>query len=116
MSISIRALFETLRILPFGSIQNLAYTAIGSPFANPARQIYIQNTTNGLLCFSIDGVNDHFVVPAQGFLLVDTTSNKTIDQGFFFAQNLTMYVRYISAPTSGSVYVSVVHGFERAQS
>lgn len=112
MSLAIRSLFEPMRSLGFGSIL-VPYTALGTPFANPARQIYIQNTTDGLLCFSIDGVNDHFVVAANGFLIVDTTSNKTIDQGFFFSRGTQLYVRYIGAPTSGTVYVSVVNGFER---
>lgn len=112
MSIAIRSLFEPMRTVAFGSITT-GYTAVGTPFTHPARQIYIQNTTNGLLSFSIDGVDDHFVVAGNGFLIVDTTSNKTIDQGFFFSRGTQIYVKYITAPSSGTLYISIINAFER---
>jgi hypothetical protein len=84
---------------------------VGSAITHPARQIFIQNLTNQTLMFSIDGVNDHFPLPANGFLLDDITSNKTTSSGFYLAEGVRLYVREIDTPpTTGSVYFSVFYG------
>ena len=101
--------FEPLRSRAFGSI-NGTYSAIGTPFSNPCRILLIQNQTDVLLTFSDDGVTDNLVLPAGGFILLDVTSNKTSTGGAaYFAQGTVFWVK--GAPTSGSVYVSVLYGF-----
>lgn len=106
----IRIGIENVRSLAFSSISG-TYMGIGSPLIHPARQIFIQNLTDETLMFSIDGINDHFPLPANGFLLDDITSNRTTTSGFYLAEGTRLYVREISAaPTAGSVYFTAFYG------
>jgi len=107
-SLAIRLFPETLRSLAFGSIL-AGYVGIGSSFAHPIRIIFIQNLTDVLLLFSFDGVNDHFPLPSNGFLLLDVTSNKSVSMGCFIAQGTRLYVKRSGVPSSGAVYVSAFY-------
>lgn len=110
MSLAIRLVPETLRSAAFGAI-GAGYSAVGTALANPCSIFLIQNATDESALFSLDGVNDHFFLPAGGFLLLDLTTNKTLPQGAFISQGTTVYVkRGGGAPTSGAVYVSVLYG------
>ena len=73
MGQAVRLQAETLRSLAFGSI-GASYTAIGTATAMPAHIIKVDNLTDAVLLFSIDGTNDHFVLPANGFILLDITT------------------------------------------
>jgi hypothetical protein len=99
---------EPLRSLAFGSISG-TYAGIGTAFVNPSRIMHITNTTDVLLTFSMDGVNDHFVVPTNGFILLDITSNKASQVGVMaIASGTRIYVK--GSPTLGSVYLSTFYG------
>lgn len=107
-NVSIRLYPEVLRTLAFGSISG-TYAGLGSAFLNPIRLIHITNTTDVLLTFSFDGVNDHFVVQSSGFILLDVTANSTIaGSSFHIAQGTRIYVK--GAPTMGSVYLAAFYG------
>lgn len=107
-SLAVRLYPEVLRTLAFGSISG-TYAAIGTGLSNPSRILYIVNTTDVLLTFSFDGVNDHFVIPASSYMLIDITSNTSIQGGFInVAQGQKIYVK--GAPTLGSVYLSTFFG------
>lgn len=87
------------------------YLAIGTPFTEAVRILFIQNLTDATVMFSLDGVEDHFPLPSNGFLLLDVTSNATIPQGAFIAKGTVVYVKQEgAAPTSGAVYVSTFYG------
>ena len=109
VNLAIRLQFEPLRSLGFGSI-GVGYMGVGTALANPIRQFFIQNLTDETVMFSFDGINDHFPLPSNGFLLDDITSNKTQQGGFFIAEGSRLYVREIVAPTSGSVYFTTMYG------
>jgi hypothetical protein len=109
MSRNIRYIPETQSSLAFGSIV-AGYTAINTGFTRPIRQLFVQNLTDGLLQFSFDGTNDHFPLPANGFMLVDVTANEVNNEGFFIGQGTIISVKRIDTPTSGSVYVSAFYG------
>lgn len=113
MALGIKLLPETLRSIGFAAI-GAGYTGIGPAFAHPIRIIHITNTTNELLVFSFDGINDHFVVPGDFFLLLDVTSNATVMAGqFSIGQGTRIYVKHPgAAPTVGSVYLAVFYGLE----
>lgn len=111
MSLAIRLRAETLRSLGFASI-GATYMGIGSPFLHPIRIFELQNLTDALLLFSFDGINDHIALPAQGFILLDVTANKTITSGFFLAEGDRVYVKESETPTTGSVYVTAFFGQE----
>lgn len=89
----------------------VGYTAIGTPFDEAIRILFVQNLTDSTVMFSLDGVNDHFPLPSNGFLLLDITTNKTIPQGAFIAKGTTVYVKEEGvSPTTGTVYVSAFYG------
>ena len=71
----------------------------------------IQNLTDENLMFSFDGIDDNFPLPANGYILLDVTANKTRDEGFFLAEGERLYVKQITgAPTLGSVYFTTFYG------
>ena len=106
---AIRLVSESVRSLAFGSI-GAGYSGIGTSITNPIRILHIQNLTDASLMFSYDGVNDHFPLPANGFLVLDITANKSREQGCYLAEGTRVYAKQIDAPTSGSVYVSIYYG------
>lgn len=105
-SVELRA--DVQRSLAFGSII-ASYTAIGNAFERPMRILNIQNLTDATLQFSFDGVNDHFVLPSGGFFLIDITTNKIEDRGFYVSKGTTMHVKRFGTPTVGSVYVIALY-------
>ena len=109
MSLAIRMRPEAIRSLAFGSIA-AGYMGVGTAITHPARIIVIQNFTDAILLFSFDGIDDHFVFPSNGQLVLDISSNKTIETGFFLAEGDRLYVKRSGVPSSGSVYFSVLYG------
>lgn len=109
---AIRMEFEPLRSIAFGSIPPGTYVGgnIGSPMANGIVQFKIDNLTNALLTFSKDGINDHFVIPANSFFLSDISSNQISSQGLYMAKGDSIYVKQNAVPTMGSVYLTVMFG------
>lgn len=110
-ALAIRLMPEPVRSLAFGSI-GAGYMGIGSPLANAARIVFIQNLTDETLMFSLNGIDDHFPLFAESFLLLDVTANKTVPQGFYIAEGTRFYVKEVGTPSSGSVYVTVFYGIE----
>jgi hypothetical protein len=107
-----RLQFETLRSLAFGSISG-AYMGVGTSITHPARAIMVNNTTDVLLIFSMDGVNNHFVVPATTSIVLDIQANKSLMSGFYLGQGDRLYVKDNGdAATLGAVYFSVMYGRE----
>jgi hypothetical protein len=113
---AIRLSIEPVRSLPFGSISG-TYAAIGhgsatgAAMVNPIRQFMLQNLTDVSLMFSIDGINDAFPLPTNGYLIDDITSNKTVSVGFFLAEGTILYVKSLSGnPSTGSVYFTTFYG------
>lgn len=107
-NIAIAVYPEVLRTLAFGSISG-TYAGVGTPLKYPGRIYYLVNTTDVLLTFSWDGINDHFVVPSMSHIIIDITSNKTTNGGaFMVAENTRTYVK--GAPTLGAVYLSSFFG------
>lgn len=105
-----KAYVDTLRTLANGGI-GASYAVVGAAFTYQARIICFTNTTNSDVLFSMDGVTDHLIVPAGSFKLFDITMNHrpvNMDD-FCFAIGTQWYVKYVSAPSSGSVYIEVVY-------
>jgi hypothetical protein len=109
MSQEIRLGCEPVRSLGFAAI-GAGYVGIGTRLDHPARMIFIQNLTDALLMFSFNGIDDHFPLPTNGFLLLDVTSNKTISQGFFITEGQRLYVKQVEVPTDGTVYFTSFYG------
>lgn len=100
--------FDTLRSVAFGAI-GAAYAAVGAAFTRPVRLIKVTNRTDADVLFSLDGTNDHDMIPSNGFTLYDLTANKVRDDGAFLRQGQNVYIKRVSgAPTSGSVYITII--------
>jgi hypothetical protein len=107
-NLAIQLWMEPLRSLSYASISG-TYMGIGSPTTYPTRVYWIQNNTDVLLTFSWDGINDMFVLPDDGFFLLDGTANQSAVGGMFAIPTGTRtYVK--GSPTLGSVDLTVVYG------
>lgn len=101
---------EALRTLAFGSI-GAAYANLGTPFANPANMVIIENNTDVAVMLSWDGgVVDHLPLPAYTCIVFDNTTNRAKDDGFYMTKGTQMAVkRRAGAPSLGSVDVTVIY-------
>lgn len=99
--------FDPIRSVAFGSI-TASYTPLGAVLANNWRAFKCTNNTDGDMMLSLNGTSDNIFVPAGGFVLYDVAANspttKTIDK-LVFALGTQFSIKYISAPTKGSVYL-----------
>lgn len=109
MGLSIRMLADPVRSLAFGSMSG-AYMGVGTALGHPARILFVQNLTDAQLMFSLDGINDHFPLPANGYVVLDITTNQTISQAFYLSVGQRLYVKEIGVPSTGSVYFTVFYG------
>lgn len=102
--------FDTLRSVAEASITN-AYTALGAPFSHPVRLFSVVNNTDGDMFFSTDGTNNHIFLPKNSYRIYDLGSNRyDTDKSFYLAPYTQIYIKYSSAPTTGSVYLECIYG------
>ena len=104
--------FDTLRSLAFGSISG-TYAAVGTPFTVEARIICFTNKTQGDMILSTDSTNadGQIFLPAGAFKLYDLTANLVPgkDDNFVIAKGTQFYVKQVTAPVSGAVYIEDVY-------
>jgi hypothetical protein len=107
---SVRVRYEPLRSVAFGAITTV-YAGVGLPFANPIRILKVTNLTDKNILVSLNGIDDHDIVAANGFFLYDYASNKSDAAGLLEQpQDDRIYVKAASAlPTTGNLYVTVVY-------
>ena len=107
-----RANLEPLRSLAFGSISG-TYAAVGTPSDNPIRLICLSNNTEGDMIFSRDPLiaAGELFVAAGSFKLFDIQSNvnPNKEDKFVFDQFTQFYVKQLTAPVSGSVYIEYLY-------
>lgn len=108
-TLAVRLLAEPVRSLAEASISG-TYAGVGTSISYPCRIMFVQNLTDATLMFSLDGVNDHFPLPANGFLVLDISTNQSHAQGFFLSQGQRLYVKTVGTPSTGSVYFSSFYG------
>lgn len=110
MPYGIRALFDTNRTEDAATIAAGlgAFVPVGAALDHPIRIMLVQNLTDILLEFSLDGVNIHFVLPSGGFLLLDISSDNSPEQAFFISRGSRLYAAGL--PASGDAYFSAVYG------
>ncbi len=104
--------FDTLRTLGFASISG-TYAAVGTALTVEARIVCFTNKTAGDMIFSTDSTNatGQIFVPAGTFKLYDLTANLVPgkDDNFVLAKATQFYVKQVTAPTSGAVYIELVY-------
>lgn len=123
MSLQIRAQFDLIRRITAASIIAIPgnYVAAATPFSNSVRLLFVQNLTDSQIMFSINpntpviNVNDNFSLAANGFLLLDVSSNRAATanelslaaNNYIWARDMTP--EGIAAPTTGSVWISAMY-------
>lgn len=113
MALGSRLGYEPERSLGFASIGS-TYAAtgiIGAAFTHRIRMLVLQNTTNAAIQFSLDGTNTLITIQPSVSFILDITTNRTNDpQGLQIAMGWAIYAQYVSAPASGSLYISALYG------
>jgi len=103
-------MMEPQRSLGFASI-GAVYMSIGAEMEHPLRMYDMYNSTDAALQISIDGIDDHFVLPANTSRIIDVVSNEAGGNGWYIGTGTSFYVKQlVIAPTTGSVYLSVAYG------
>jgi hypothetical protein len=107
---SVRVRYEPLRSIGFLGISAI-YAGVGLPFENPVRILKVTNLTNVNILVSLNGIDDHDIVAANGFFLYDYSSNKSNAAGLLEQpQGDRIYVKAETGlPAAGNVYVTVVY-------
>jgi hypothetical protein len=103
--------FDAILSIASGSITN-SYTSVGSPLANTWRMFKITNNTDGDMMFSANASTDNLFVPAGGFTLYDCATNAAnvaVSDTFVVAVGTQFSIKYISAPTKGTVYIEGIY-------
>lgn len=113
---SIRIQPDVVRTLAFGGI-SANYAAVGTAMTHPIRIIQIQNLTDTILMFSLNGIDDNVPLPTTGYMILDVSANKTNESGFFLSEGQRFYVRDMTAEgkaaaSSGEVYITVWYGHQ----
>ncbi len=103
------ARFDAWRSVAFGSI-TASYTALGTPFGHAMRIVQIINGTDGDIAISFDGTTDNVPVLASGFGLYDLTCDQDFSESFRYQKGTQLFIKYLTAPTTGSVYIVCVYG------
>jgi hypothetical protein len=113
MSFSIRLVPDVLRSVAFGAI-GAQLVPLGTPFTHPMRIISIKNLTNQSVFISFDGIDFNEIVPADSGIVWDFCSNQVEEAGAFISAGTQIWVADdgVTAPTSGSVYLSCFYGIE----
>lgn len=105
-----KARFDELRSLGFAGISG-SYATLGAPLDVLARIITITNNTEGDLLLTTDISKDEFFIAAGSFKLYDIQTNMNLnkDDSFVVAKGTQFYVKQLTAPVSGSVYLEIVY-------
>lgn len=94
--------YETLRSIDSATFTG-AYQAIGSPLAHPSVLVKMVNNSGALVTISVDGVNDHDILPASSFWLYDIGSDSPTTSSIYRKQGTQFYIKGVAS--TGSVYL-----------
>lgn len=109
MAFGTKAQIDAVRELAFGSISG-SYATLGTPITEHARVVIFTNTTNADIYISLNGTTNNLRLAANGFKLIDFSTNKIRDDGLFISSGTQFYAKQVSgAPTQGAVWVEVIY-------
>ena len=104
------AKIDTIRTLDSASISG-TYASVGTTFTHLARIIHITNNTEGDMMFTDDNSVDKLFVAAGSFVLFDIQANQNdnFDDKYVLPIGTQIYVKQVTAPVSGDVYIAVFY-------
>lgn len=105
-----KVFFEQIKTLGFAGI-GVAYAPVGAALTHEVRIVKIMNNTEGDMYFSLDGVTDHMFLGKGTFTLYDLQTNRQpkTDDKFVLAVGTIFYVKQVTAPVSGAVYIECIY-------
>jgi len=105
-----KAEFDSIRTLGFAGI-SAAYAAVGTPLTVQARMVCFTNNTQGNMYFTNDNTKDKIFVASGSFKLWDIQANMNPEQDdkYVIAVGTQFYVKQITAPVSGDVYIEIIY-------
>lgn len=106
-ALSTKILPDTIRSIDSSTFTG-SYQAVGSQLTFPTRIVKFTNNSGVLVTVSWDGVHDHDVIPAGGFLLLDVSSDKESSGIFEIAANTQFFVK--ASSSTGFFYISTYYG------
>ena len=101
--------FDAIRTIAEATV-TAVYQKLGTPFAHAMRVLNFKNNTDGDMMISFDGVTDNIFVAADSFDLYDLTSDEDGNESFRYEIGSQIWIRYVTAPTTGSFYVVAIYG------
>ena len=84
-----------------------SYQTLGSALTHEARIVKVVNNSNVTATISIDGVNDHDILPMGSFVLYDCSSDRENSNIFEIPEGTQFYVKGIAG--AGLVYLTVIY-------
>jgi len=107
---SSRVFFEAIKELGFAGI-SAAYAAVGAATTHEVRIVTITNNTEGDMYVTTNLSQDELFLAAGSFKLYDLQSNnyEKTDPKFVLEVGTQFYVKQVTAPVSGSIYVECIY-------
>lgn len=105
-----RAFIDDIRSLGFAGI-SAAYATVGAVVSVKARILIFDNNTEGDLFFTYDNTVDKLFVKKGSFKLIDIQANinPQFDDKYVMSEGTQWYVKQITAPVSGAVYIQIFY-------
>ncbi len=107
-NLAIRMESIPVQVVAFGSVTS-SFVATGTAMPEPVRILKVNNTTNADIYISFDGITNNDVVVASTGMVLDITTNKSREDGAFLPKGTVFYIKYVTIPTSGNVYLSAYY-------
>lgn len=105
-----RAFFEPIKTLAFGGITS-SYAPVGAETTHEIRIFCVSNNTSGDLYFTTNLTRDEMFLAANSFRLYDVQANMNTmkDDKFVISAQTQFYVKSITAPVTGAVYIECIY-------
>ena len=94
---------DVLRTFESASLTS-SYQLVGSVFTYPVRIMKITSTSTTDVLVSWDGINDHEIIPAGSFLLLDVSANRETSQICEISKGTSILVKGTAG--TGNIYIS----------
>lgn len=96
------AIPQAQRSIAFGSITN-AYQKVGAVFNEGIIWLAFISSLDTPVTVSLDGTTDFLTIKALANVVIDIKTNQAAFPGW-----MGVYVKYVSAPSQGTFYVSAI--------
>lgn len=107
MAFGTKVSVEPVREVAFGGISG-TYAVVGTAISIRARIVNIHNATDAQIYVSLDGVNNHFRLAVAETKELNLTNNEVDEAGFFIGKGTQFWVKQVTAPGAGAMWIEVI--------